>query len=118
MIATGIDEQRVATEAVGGNFVVFFYEGGDEPDASWSVDSYLLTDCDLPAVLAWLQDHLPPNCCWSLGTVLGPPLPTGARDVHIAWVVGADVLNVDRPDENESRLASEMLARRHSTALV
>jgi hypothetical protein len=72
MRATGIDERCLVREGVGGNFLVFIYEGVDNPGWSWSVDSYLLTDTDLPHVLQWLHQNLPVDSCWSLGVVLDP----------------------------------------------
>ena len=44
---TRIDERNLDREGRGANFVVFIHESGDAPNASWSVDSYLLTDTDL-----------------------------------------------------------------------
>jgi hypothetical protein len=112
----GMDERMVAEARLGGNFVVFIYEGGEgEPHSSWAVDSYLLTDVDLPGVLTWLGDNLPAGCCWSLGVVEEPEHPTAEQQVRMSWVVGGDVLNYDpsKLDAEEQRLASEMLARRH-----
>lgn len=73
MVVTGIDERCMVGERIGGNFVVFIYEGPDE-DPGASVDSYLLTDAGLPEVMRWLQGNLPVNSCWSLG-VRGTPDP-------------------------------------------
>jgi hypothetical protein len=56
MRVQGIDERNLVEVRDGGNFVVFIYEGSDE--TSWSVNSYLLTDADLPSVLRWLGDNL------------------------------------------------------------
>ncbi len=47
-------QRRVVGETVGGNFVVFIYEGSTEHPAN-SVDSYLLTETDIPRVLEWLR---------------------------------------------------------------
>jgi hypothetical protein len=120
MKVDGIDEQNLSGVRDGGNFVVFIYEGGDDPLTSWSVDSYLLSDADLPSVLGWLGDNLPVNCCWSLGVVEQPERPTAKTDIHISWVVGGDVLNLERRNRepDEQRLAEEMLARRHRLTLI
>ena len=120
MKVDGIDERNLVGVRDGGNFVVFIYEGGDEPLRSWSVDSYLLSDADLPSVLGWLGDNLPVNCCWSLGVVEQPERPTAKTDIHIFWVVGGDVLNFDaaKREPDEQRLAEEMLARRHRLTLI
>jgi hypothetical protein len=116
---TGFDERHLVREGNGANFVVFIYEGGNAPQTSWSVDSLLLTDTDVH-VLRWLEEDLPTDSCWSLGVVLHPEHPTPESDLDVAWVVGADVLNMVTaqmaPDDR--RLAEEMLARRHSTDLL
>ena len=116
----GVDERNVGDERRGGNLVVFVYEAGDEPSRSWSVDSYLLVEADLPGALAWLTDHLPVGCCWSLGVVRGPDRPTTESELTIDWLIGADVLNVQSGDRSseEQRLADEMLARRHRLTLT
>jgi hypothetical protein len=115
----GFDERHVVCEGIGGNFVVFIYEGGEEHPGA-SVDTYLLTDADLPGVLRWLQEALPINSCWSLGVVGEPASPTPESPLRISWIVGADVLNMapgDR-DPREQGLADEMLARRHGVGLA
>lgn len=94
MRATGIDERNLVQEGRGANFVVFIYEGGDAPNTSWSVDSLLLTDTDVPQVLDWLRESLPADSCWSLGVVLDPAVPTAESDLSVRWIVGADVLNM------------------------
>jgi hypothetical protein len=111
----GIDERHVVGERIGANFVVFIYEGGDAPQRSWSVDSYLLSGRDLPSVLGWLADSLPVDCCWSLGVVEEPEWPTAETDIRVSWISGGDVLNIapSQRDPHEQRLADEMLARRH-----
>ncbi|MEJ7689797.1 MAG: hypothetical protein WKF76_04845 [Nocardioidaceae bacterium] len=119
MRVTGIDARKLVREGRGANFVVFIYEGGDAPNASWSVDSYLLTDTDLPHVRHWLRQNLPVDSCWCLGVVLDPALPTAESDVNVRWVVGADVLNMAPRhwSSTERRMVEEMLARRHRVAL-
>lgn len=116
-----VDERALGQQGHGADFVVFVYEGGDHPsgNVSWSVDSLLLTDTDVPQVLSWLREHLPVGCCWSLAVVLAPPRPTPASQLDVAWIVGADVLNTspgDR-DADEQRVAEEMLERRHRVTL-
>lgn len=120
MLVTGFDERCMVREGTGANFAVFIYEGGDAPDRSWSVDSLLLSNTDLPHVLNWLRESLPTDSCWSLGVVLDPDHPTAESDLNVVWIVGADVLNIDpgRLDPEERRLAEEMLARRHTVELV
>ena len=93
MQVTGIDERNLVRDDSGANFVAFIYEGGDAPRGSWSVDSLLLTDTDVPQVLHWLRQNLPTNSCWSLGVVSDPEHPTAETDLQIDWIVGADVLN-------------------------
>ncbi len=120
MKVEGIDERRLGFQGYGSNFVVFIYEGDEtDPDTSWNVDSFLLTDTDLPQVLHWLRGHLPVGCCWSLAVVNAPLRPTPASRVDVAWIVGDDVLNT--PDEirdaEERRVAAEMLARGHRVTL-
>jgi hypothetical protein len=118
----GIDERALGEQGYGSNFVVFIYEGGDSASKnfSWSVDSLLLTNTDLPQVLAWLGEHLPVGCCWSLAVVHAPKRPTPESRVDVAWIIGDDVLNT--PPENrapeEQRIAEEMVARRHRVTLV
>ncbi len=115
-----IDERMLTRERDGGNFLVVIYEGGNHANlhTSWSVDSYLLTQADLPSVFHWLREKLPQDCCWSLGVVEEPHRPTPVTEVNISWVVGSDVLNRDpeRLSANERRLAEEMLTRRHHVA--
>ena len=115
----GIDERRLARERHGAQFVVFIYDGGDARDASWAVDSRLITDADLSQVLRWLGENVPTGCCWSLGLVRDPVEPTAESDVDVSWIVGADVLNTDPAARSavEQRTAEEMLARRHRVAL-
>ncbi len=129
MQVEGIDERRLGRERNGAAFLVFIYEGGDDVVhrgadgpwmTSWSVDSLLLTDGDLPSALRWLGENLPANCCWSLGVVVTPDEPTTETELAVSWVVGSDVLNLApylRSPE-EQRLAEEMLARRHRVTLV
>jgi hypothetical protein len=120
MNVAGIDERHLGGERTGADFILFIYEGGDAKHYSWSVDSYLLTDADVPGILSWLETRLPVNCCWSLGVVLAPERPTTHTDVDVAWIVGADVLN-DNPRDltvAEQRAAEEMLARRHRVTLL
>lgn len=114
-----IDERCLARERNGASFVVFIYQGGDARDASWAVDSRLLTDADLLEVLHWLTENLPRDCCWSLGLVRDPVEPTGESEVDVSWIVGADVLNTSPAarSADEQRIAEEMLARRHRVAL-
>jgi hypothetical protein len=81
---TGIDERKLVEESPRANFVVFIYEGGDAPEASWSVDSLLLTDTDVQHALHWLRQNLPADSCWSLGVVLNPALPTAESDFKVA----------------------------------
>ena len=120
MNVEGIDERALGEQGYGSNFVVFIYEGGDDALFSWSVDSRLLTDTDLPQVLAWLREHLPVGCCWSLAVVHAPKRPTPDSDVDVAWIVGDDVLNMSPGDRNieQQRIAQEMVARRHRVTLV
>lgn len=124
MKVAGVDERMVDGER-DAEFLVFIYEGGE--GYSWSVDSYLLTDTDLPGVLSWLRDNLPSGCCWSLG-VVQRPRPVGAGNwpfrvevrriptFDVAWIVGGDVLNSDPANRSadEERVAQGMLARRDS----
>ena len=119
MKALRFDERNVVRET-GGNFVVFVYEGGNELRTSWSVDSHLLTDADLPGVMRWLDEHLPTDCCWSRGVVVRPENPTPKSEVQVAWIVGSDVLNSDATQRgpHEKRLAEEMLVRRHRLTLL
>lgn len=119
MKAVGIDERHIVGEGIGGNFVVFVYEGSDEQPAN-SVDSFLLTEAHLPDVLRWLKENLPVNSCWSLGVVEEPENPTAESDLRISWVVGADVLNIQRRhmEPKHQRLAEEMLSRRHRVNLL
>lgn len=109
MRITPIDERTIRTESTGRDFVLFVYEGGDSEASSWSVDSLLLSQTDLPEVLAWLPGHLPEGTCWSLGVV------AEAASLDVIWLVGADVLNIAPADrtEDEEALAQEMLARRN-----
>lgn len=120
MQVTGFDERHVVHEGIGANSVVFIYEGGDAFGTSWSVDSLLLTDTDVPHVLGWLLEKLTRDSCWSLGVVLDPEHPTAASDLTVAWIVDADLLNADprRLDPEERLLAEEMLARRHRVTLA
>jgi hypothetical protein len=110
-----LDQRHVVRERVGASFVVLVYEGGDHADAAWSVGAHLLTDTDLPSVLAWLADALPPGCCWSLGVVRAATGPTSVHGLDVSWIVGADVLSTapQRRSAQEQQLAAEMLARRH-----
>jgi hypothetical protein len=119
----GIDERMVASERTGADFLVFVYEGGDVVDeggSSWSVDSYLLSEADLPEVMVWLHDNLPRGCCWSLAVVQHPEPAATDSSLEVAWIVGGDVLNIQRrhrsPDQE--KLAQEMLARRHAVLVV
>ncbi len=122
MDVRGIDERALGEQGYGANFVVFIYEGGEGAveDTSWSVDSLLLTNTDMPRVLAWLRAHLPDGCCWSLAVVHAPRRPTPQSQVDVAWIVGHDVLNMNPQDRDaeEQRIAEEMLARRHRVTLV
>jgi len=91
MQVMGIDERQLRGEDTGVNFIVFIYEGGDDPNMpssvdghkSWSVDSYLLTDADLTEVLAWLGENLPRNACYAVGVVIDPPSPTASSEVDV-----------------------------------
>lgn len=127
MRVEGIDERRVY-ERDGTTFVVFVYTSLDRPGVSWAVYSYLITDADLPEALRWLAEELPTDanrdadeiCCWSLGLVRDPVRPTSESDVNVTWIVGADVLNKQEEHltPHERRIADEMLARRHTVALL
>lgn len=122
MRADGIDERNVWGQRRTTDFVVFIYEGGNdnEAGASWSVDSYLLSDADLPAAFIWLDENLPVDCCWSFGVVTGPVSPTAKSDVRVSWLIGGDVLNIapSQRDPEEQRLAQDMLRRRHQIDLL
>jgi hypothetical protein len=130
MRVQGFDERHLVQEANGSNFVVFIYIGSTDPDDSWSVYSYLITEADLPEVLRWLIEELATDTfadldmgtitCWSLGVVRQPARPTTESDLEIAWVVGSDVLNASPASRSshEQRLADEMLARRHHITLL
>src|SRR4051794_16431867 len=96
MKVNGIDERVVWGRAHRADFIVFIYESesADETNGSWSIDSYLLSDADLPAVFTWLGANLPQGCCWSLGVVRESVVPGHESLKTVSWVVGADVLNV------------------------
>jgi hypothetical protein len=119
MRVTGIDERNLRRQDTGVNFVVFIYEGGDDPGTSWSVDSYLLTDADFTEVLDWLGENLPDQACYSVGVAFDPPRPTADSEVDVEWVLGADLLNTDPRHWTsvEQRIAAGMLARRHHVRL-
>ena len=119
MRVAGVDERQLGQERTGADFLLFFYDGGG-PGASWSVDSYLVTDADLPSVLQWTREHLPEGCCWALGVVRSPQPATTGSELEVAWLVGADVLNIDPTSRTpeEERLAQEMLSRRHRVELA
>jgi hypothetical protein len=127
MRVKGIDERKLCREGTGVNFVVFIYEGGDDPNESssvdgprsWSVDSYLLTDADFTEVLAWLGENLPGKACYSVGVVCDPPRPTADSEVAVVWVLGADLLNSDPRywTSGERRIAEGMLSRRHRVSI-
>lgn len=111
-----VDERSLGEQGYGANFVAFIYDGDDDDrDTSWSVDSFLLTETDLPQALGWLRENLPQGCCWSLGVVLEPRRPTPADGIDVAWIIGDDVLNVppESRDAEEQRVAEEMVTRRH-----
>lgn len=127
MRVEGIDERRVY-ERDGTNFVVFLYKSLDRPYVSWAAYSHPITDVDLPEALRWLAEELPTDasldadeiCCWPLGLVRDPVRPTSESDVNVTWIVGADVLNKQEEylTAHERRIADEMLARRHTVALL
>ncbi|KQV64996.1 hypothetical protein ASC64_14940 [Nocardioides sp. Root122] len=120
----GIDERRLASERMGGHFVVFVYTDGgasQTPGAeTWAVDSLLITDAAMPEVLHWLTENLPTDCCWSLGLVLSPATPSTETDVDVAWIVGSDVLNMSPADRSpeQQRIAEEMMTRRGQVSLL
>ncbi len=122
MNVEGIDERSLGEQGYGANFVVFIYEGSESAheNVSWSVDSLLLTNTDLPQALAWLEEHLPVGCCWSLAVVHAPRRPTPQSQVDVAWIIGDDVLNTppESRDAEEQRVAEEMVARGHRVTLV
>lgn len=115
MISSGVDERNLVSERDSGAFLLFIYEGGDEPHHSWSVDSRLIVDAQLGEVLGWLPSVLPQNCCWALGVVTEPDHPTTESDLRVAWIVGADLLNMDAEGRSprENGIVESMLARRH-----
>ena len=116
-----IDERALGEQGYGGGFVIFVYEGDEsDDDVSWNVDSFLLTDTDVPQVLRWLGEHLPRGCCSSLAVVHAPKRPTPDSRLDVAWIVGDDVLNTPRASRSaaEQRIAAEMLARGHGVTLV
>ena len=127
MHVTGIDERKLHREGTGVNYLVFIYEGGDDPNRpspadvhrSWSVDSYLLTDADFTEVLGWLGENLPREACYSVGVVFDPPRPTADTEVAVRWVLGADLLNSDPRHWTsvERRIAERMLSRRHRVSM-
>jgi hypothetical protein len=120
MKVEGIDERALQTERGGAAWLVFVYEGGDREYSSWAVDSFLITDAQLPEVLAWLRDNLPADSCWALAVVHSPERPTTASELDVSWVVGGDLLNTSHEhlSAGEQRLVEEMLARRHFVSLV
>jgi hypothetical protein len=130
MRVEGFDERHIVREMKGAHFVAFIYTGSNDSDISWSVDSYLINDADVPEVLRWLAEKLPTDAdaeldpgtitCWSLGIVRDPDQPTTASAMDIAWVIGSDVLNAPSASRSahEQRLADEMLARRHRVTLL
>ncbi len=95
MNVEGIDERHLGASRQGADFLVFIYEGGDRVhtspsgervNASWSVDSLLLTDGDLPGVLGWLREE-------SAGELLlvpwcGPAAPAPDARVRGGGVMG------------------------------
>ena len=115
MISSGVDERHLVSDRDSGAFLLFIYEGGDESHHSWSVDSRLIIDAQLGEVLDWLPSVLPHNCCWALGVVNEPEHPTTESDLRVAWIVGADLLNMDAEDRSfhENGIVEAMLERRH-----
>src|SRR5215212_1576670 len=117
MRVTGIDARNLRRQGTGTYFVVFIYEGSEESDKSWAVDSCLLTDA--AGVLEWLRNKLPRDACYSVGVVTDPPRPTAASDMHLTWVLGADLLNKQPRHwtSTEHRIAEGMLARRNRVTI-
>lgn len=122
MNVEGIDERSLGEQGYGASFVVFIYEGGESAheNVSWSVDSLLLTNTDLPQALGWLREHLPVRCCWSLAVVHTPRRPTPQSRVDVSWIIGDDVLNTppESRDAEDQRVAEEMVARGHGVTLA
>lgn len=119
MIVDGVDERHLLSERDSGSFLLFIYEGSDTPHSSWSGDNRLILSAQLDEVLEWLPTELPEDCCWSLGVITHPDDPSTESDLHVAWIVGADVLNFDPRGRSreEKRIADAMLARRHRVSL-
>ncbi len=71
------------------------------------MDSYVLSDADLPAAFIWLNENLPVDCCWSFGVVTRLESPTAESDVRVSWLIGGGVLNVapSQRDPEEQALA-------------
>ena len=119
MIVDGVDERHLVSERDIGSFLLFIYEGSDKPHSSSSVDSRLILGAQLDEVLEWLPTELPENCCWSLGVITHPDDPSSESDLHVAWIVGADLLNFDPRGRSreQQRIVDAMLARRHRVSL-
>ncbi len=119
MIINGVDERHLVRERDNASFLLYIYKGSDTPHTSWSVDSRLIVDAQLDEVLTWLPTELPEDCCWTLGVVTHPQDPSTESDLHVTWIVGADLLNTGPDDRSpeEQRIVDSMLARRHRVAL-
>jgi hypothetical protein len=81
-------------ERIGGHFVVFIYSGSG-PNPSWAVDSWLMTNSDLPGVFRWLAENIATDCCWSLGIVTHPIDPSRDSGVDVSWIVGGETFDIE-----------------------
>ena len=91
---------------------VYFFEGGDQPGRSWSVDTFDVTDAEVVEVISWAETEAGDSRLFAVELV-------GERDEDVpvvrrrglTWLLGMDANDAAR-NELEQRLQQRMRDRR------
>ncbi|MEU3271122.1 hypothetical protein ABZ639_09750 [Saccharomonospora sp. NPDC006951] len=106
-----VDERDSNWEEHDPRFRVYFFEGGDTAESSWSAETFDVTGADVLEVIGWAQEQAGAERLFAVALIgEDDRLPPGRRH-GLTWLVGMDA-NDTPGSETEKRCLMEMLARR------
>ena len=115
----GVDEREYQWEGSDPTFLVILYDQGSDPRSSWAVDTLELRGCGLLDAIRWAQDHIGPDCAWSIGLVDHERDPEGVMRKGFTYLEGFDLNSNPRGlTDWEGRQLDEMLSRRHRRVVL
>lgn len=102
----------------GARYRVYFFEGGDLPGHSWSVDTFDITGTEVDEVIRWAESEAGEARLFAVALVgerSDEGDPAQARQSGLTWLLGTDA-NDSAAGELEERLQQRMRDRRSRLA--